>query len=1318
VVVVAETLDGFKTGVGRTVLWNAAAEADFYAPSLGSLPAGQDPSYVETAAGMSFPAPEGAKARYVRVYSSGAEVAGSDNPAISQVVEIQAWGSGSVVRPSWQQGAGVIAPASVDGKSAPGLGPLNAVDGNPDTYWQPLPPSSNFSYSRHFDIQLDGTYDLSTIRIANSNRGVGSSASGNDVYGGGDYYHYQIYASQDGENFNKVAYKSDDAPATFEGDVHDVSGVEDAQGVSAVRVSVVYSSFQQAGRVYEVELRGSKLSSVAPVAPGVRVADFADTDWADEWERVAADPEYAEGKLVAEMGNLVERVLGAEWRDSFVFAVEDVDPRGASQDKDAFSVSGADGVITVKGRNGVSLASGLNHYLKNYAHVNYSPFFGSNLDMPAALPVPAGEIVKTTNYDIRNALNFCTWGYSMASWGWEEIEAFLDWAAMNGVNLVTDIVGQEEVIRRLFLEYGYSEAEIRDYITGPAYFPWYYMQNMTGFGGPLPDNWFDQRVETGRAMHDRMQTFGIDPIIQGYSGMVPTDFASKHTDAQVIAQGDWAHFDRPYMLRTVVASGKDYFEEMAPRFYEIQAEVFGRDVSHYYAVDPFHEGGNTGGMDMLQVYSRIQQLMTDWDRDAVWVLQQWQNNVTVAKLNGLDKDHVLVIDLNAVAAQSNGPMESTGTPWVYNMIHSFGGISGLHGRLDTISTVPPSRYQSANHMVGIGVVAEAFTNSGAVFDLLFDMTWEDAAVNVQDWIKTYADSRYGGTNANQESAWQILADTVLKYDPAGGWKYTVINQRPGFRNSDAGYLTSMEAALPKLIEAYREAVAAGGANEALTRDLAEVTIEMLQTEANTLMQRMRTAWNAKNQADWDRYAATFLEIVAAVEEIAGATASMRAGTWINDARDMLPEMDDWTKDLFEFNARALITTWGDQKQSGRLSHYANRLWSGVTADLYLERWKLWVEEIDIAFATGQSSAHSVDWFLTDWKWANLKSDEGHGYTSEAPGADLAALAEAACEQFCDPSAIAGPQEPAGAPKVLAAWDFTVDANDISGNSHHGAPGSGVRFTADGAAFDGTVSGQITVPWDAVLEPGAGESWTLQLDGIKPGQLTGTHQAIAQSRANNRYWVAYITPQGVFEFYSPAADGSPRTYSSGVTVTPGQTYNLTVTWADDWLTIKTTGSATRTAQYHAGVASWLQSGSQPIRFGAGADDGKQYFYNGSLLGASIAVASMTAPAVDKSDLSDLVAGASALAPGYYTSDSWSVLQLALSAAGAVLADDAADQGSVSDAAAALALALDGLDPAVSSSVAFKCAAGRVYLAVTVVNNELEEPVSLALSGPFG
>ncbi|MDR0591749.1 MAG: discoidin domain-containing protein, partial [Bifidobacteriaceae bacterium] len=64
-------------------------------------------------------------------------------------------------------------------------------------------------------------------------------------------------------------------------------------------------------------------------------------------------------------------------------------------------------------------------------------------------------------------------------------------------------------------------------------------------------------------------------------------------------------------------------------------------------------------------------------------------------------------------------------------------------------------------------------------------------------------------------------------------------------------------------------------------------------------------------------------------------------------------------------------------------------------------------------------------------------------------------------------------------------------------------------------------------------------------------------------------------------------------------------------------------------------------------------------------------------VNKTDLSALVAGASALVPGYYTSGSWSVLESALSAAQVVLADDAADQASVDGAAAALELAWDGL-----------------------------------------
>ncbi len=72
-------------------------------------------------------------------------------------------------------------------------------------------------------------------------------------------------------------------------------------------------------------------------------------------------------------------------------------------------------------------------------------------------------------------------------------------------------------------------------------------------------------------MHDRMQSFGINPVLQGYSGMVPRDFKEKNPEAQTISQGGWCGFDRPDMLKTYVNEGEvDYFQKVADVFYEKQ----------------------------------------------------------------------------------------------------------------------------------------------------------------------------------------------------------------------------------------------------------------------------------------------------------------------------------------------------------------------------------------------------------------------------------------------------------------------------------------------------------------------------------------------------------------------------------------------------------------------------------------------------------------------------------------------------------------------------------------------------------------------------
>ena len=178
---------------------------------------------------------------------------------------------------------------------------------------------------------------------------------------------------------------------------------------------------------------------------------------------------------------------------------------------------------------------------------------------------------------------------------------------MNGINLVLDIVGQEEVIRQTLKEFHYTDAEIKDYISGPAYFAWFYMQNLYSIGGPLPNAWFEQRVEFGRKMHDRMQTYGITPVIQGFAGQVPETFAEKNEGAVLTPIDEWVGYTRPSIIKTYltedeVAQGKkNYFADAAKVFYEKQKNVFG-DVSDYYAADPFHEGGNVGSLDVANIY--------------------------------------------------------------------------------------------------------------------------------------------------------------------------------------------------------------------------------------------------------------------------------------------------------------------------------------------------------------------------------------------------------------------------------------------------------------------------------------------------------------------------------------------------------------------------------------------------------------------------------------------------------------------------------------------------------------------------------------------
>lgn len=169
----------------------------------------------------------------------------------------------------------------------------------------------------------------------------------------------------------------------------------------------------------------------------------------------------------------------------------------------------------------ISAASrGLDWYVKKYAHQSIS-HLGNNVENLERLPVVEIPVKRKSFVKYRYALNYCTINYSYSFYTWEDWEQELDWMALNGVNLMLAPVGTELIWYNTMLQLGYSDSEARAFIPGPAYTAWWLMGNLEGWGGSVSIQLIKQQAELQKKILRRMNELGIEPILQGFYGMVP-----------------------------------------------------------------------------------------------------------------------------------------------------------------------------------------------------------------------------------------------------------------------------------------------------------------------------------------------------------------------------------------------------------------------------------------------------------------------------------------------------------------------------------------------------------------------------------------------------------------------------------------------------------------------------------------------------------------------------------------------------------------------------------------------------------------------------
>lgn len=603
--------------------------------------------------------------------------------------------------------------------------------------------------------------------------------------------------------------------------------------------------------------------------------------------------------------------------------------------------------VVIRGNNYVNIATGLNWYLKYYAGIHLS-WNGMTAKLPESLPKVSTPVRKETNLSLRYDFNYCTYSYTMAFWDWERWEKEIDWMALHGINLPLAVVGQECVWKNMLEKLGYSKEEINKFIAGPAFLAWWAMNNLEGWGGPNPDSWYTQQEALQKKILKRMREYGIEPVFPGYSGMVPHD-ANKKLGLNVTEPALWNGFTRPAFLLPTDSR----FNEIASLYYKKLEKLFGK--ANYYSMDPFHELEDAGSVDFDAAGKAVLKAMKDVNPKATWVIQGWTENPRPEMIKNLNNGDILILDLfsecrpmwgiPSIWKREKGYEQHD---WLFCMIENFGGNVGLHGRMDQLlnNFYLTKNNPLAAHLKGIGLTMEGSENNPVMFELMCELPWRPEKFTKEEWLKDYLFARYGVRDEKITQAWSILADGIYNC-PFGnnqqGPHESIFCGRPGLNNFQASSWskmqnyydpTSTEAAARLMLEVADKYKG----NNNFEYDLVDIVRQSLSDRGRIVYNQTIADFKSFDKKSFAAHSQEFLNILLAQDRLLGTRSEFRVGRWIEQARNLGTTPEE--KDLYEWNARVQITTWGNRvcANDGGLRDYAHKEWNGLLKDFYNKRW--------------------------------------------------------------------------------------------------------------------------------------------------------------------------------------------------------------------------------------------------------------------------------------------------------------------------------------------------------------------------------------------
>lgn len=340
------------------------------------------------------------------------------------------------------------------------------------------------------------------------------------------------------------------------------------------------------------------------------------------------------------------------------------------------------------------------------------------------------------------------------------------------------------------------------------------------------------------------------------------------------------------------------------------------------------------------------------DPQAIWLMQGWlffsdaqfwKPPQIQALLHGLPLGRMIVLDLFAETEPIFSYTQSFyGQPFIWCMLHNFGGNSGFFGTVESINSGPFKALHFPNStMVGTGMTPEGIEQNPVIYELMSELAWRKEPVNLAKWVSLYAIRRYGSTLENVSAAWKLLFASVYNCTVPHyrNHNHSPLVHRPSFHmNSGLWY---EPADLIKAWKLMMDAAPSLKSKATFRYDLVDVTRQVLEVITTWFYLDIADAFHKQKLPELLTAGGVLVyDLLPELNRLLNSDRNFLLGVWLDRAHSLA--LDEKEVQLYDLNARNQLTLWGP---SGEILDYASKQWGGLMEDYYGQRWGLFVHTL-------------------------------------------------------------------------------------------------------------------------------------------------------------------------------------------------------------------------------------------------------------------------------------------------------------------------------------------------------------------------------------